>query len=117
MESTSSTTARRVGRPANPTDPESGHRSEILAWVSLNSRIRKVLEKQVAFFEKQLSVAADGASTLSVESMLDIMKGLGDLLKVGTSTVESGIQSLEKGKVVDEDDPETVVDSLQGGRG
>jgi len=112
-------TPSRVGRPAKPTDPESAHKSEILAWTAVNSRIRRLIEKQLSFFEKQLAAAESGGSTLSVESMLDVMKGLGDLLTVGSKTVESGLKSLEKGKPPggDNEDPETIMANLQGGGG
>jgi hypothetical protein len=106
-----------AGRPRNPTDPESAYKSELLAWVKLNTRARGVLEKQVTFFEKQLALADSGGSTLSVESMLDVMKGLGDLIKVGSDVVNSGLKSLEKGKspVNENEDPEAVLASLEGG--
>lgn len=115
--STSDTNPRGAGRPRNPTDPESAYKSEILAWTALNRRIRELLEKQLGFFEKQLGAADKGGSTLSVESMLDVMKGLGDLMKVGRETVESGIKALEKGKTPgkDDEDPEAIMSTLQGG--
>ena len=107
--------SRPVGRPAKPSDPELAHKSEILAWTSVNSRIRKIIEKQLGFFEKQLAAADSGGSTLSVESMLDVMKGLGEMLTVGNKTVESGIKALDKGKPNDDEDAESIVESLQGG--
>jgi|SRR5579859_1043819 len=108
---------RGAGRKPSPTDPESAYKSELLAWVKLNTRARGVLEKQVTFFEKQLGAADTGGSTLSVESMLEIMKGLGDLLKVGTDIVEKGIKALERGKPPEgnHDDPDEIMASLTGG--
>lgn len=106
---------RGAGRPRNPIDAESAHKSELLAWVKLNTRTRGVLEKQVGFFEKQLALAGDGGTTVSVESMLEIMKGLGDLLTVGNRIVESGLKALDKGKPNEDEDTESIVESLQGG--
>jgi len=106
-----------AGRPPAARDPESAHKSELLAWIKLNTRARGVLEKQVTFFEKQLAAADSGGSTLSVESMLDVMKGLGDMLTVGNRIVESGLKALEKGKPVEDENPEAIMDDLQGGRG
>lgn len=106
-----------AGRPRNLTDPESSHKSEIIAWTGVNRRIRGLIEKQLSFFEKQLAAADKGGSTLSVESMLDVMKGLGDLLTVGTKTVEQGLKALDRGKPHDDEDAESILGDLQGGRG
>lgn len=109
---------RGAGRPPAARDPESAYKNELLAWIKLNSRARGVLEKQVTFFEKMLSASDSGGSTLSVESMLDVMKGLGDLLTVGNRVIEQGLKSLEKGRPPDEDeDPDAIMGKLQGGKG
>lgn len=110
---------RGAGRPRNPTTPELAHETEILAWTKVNKRIRELIEKQLGFFEKQLGAADHGGSTLSVESMLAVMKGLGDLLGTGAKTVESGLKALEKGTKggKDDEDPESIMANLQGGSG
>ena len=112
---TDSRNPKGAGRPRGPVDAEAAHKSELIAWTKLNARTRGVLEKQVTFFEKQLSAADSGGSTLSVESMLDIMKGLGELLTVGNRIVDQGLKALEKGKPNENEDPESIVESLQGG--
>jgi hypothetical protein len=110
---------RGAGRPAKPVDPESAHKSEILAWTEVNRRIRRLIEKQLAFLEKQLESVGTGGSPVSMETMLEIMHGLGDLLGVGNKTVESGLKALEKGRPAgaDNEDPESVMANLQGGGG
>lgn len=112
---TSERNPKGAGRKPNPTDPESAHRSELLAWAKVNRRIRELIEKQLSFFECQLESADSGGSTLSVESMLEVMKGLGDLLTVGNKTLESGLKALDKGKAPEDEDAESIVESLQGG--
>ncbi len=110
-------TPNRGGRPRNPTDPESAHRAEILAWVALNSRTRKLLEKQLAYFEKKL--ADPDAVTMNMEGMLEIMSGLGTLVTTGNRVVEQGLKALDRprgGAPVD-DDPEAIMADLTGGKG
>lgn len=112
------TEAKPVGRPRNPTDAEKGYKDEVLAWVKVAKRIRGLIEKMLDFFEEQLKNVGKGGSTLSVETMLDVMEGLGKLLATSSRTIESGLAALEKGtKGPSDDDPEAIMDRLKGGLG
>lgn len=111
------TEPRPVGRPKKPSDAEEGYKQEVLAWVQVSTRIRKLIEKQLKFLESQLANSDTGGSTLSMSTMLEVMEGLGKLLVVSSKTVESGIKALERGSGGNNgnEDPDEIARMLQGG--
>ena len=110
--------ARPVGRPRNPTDAEESYKQEVLAWIKVAKRIRQLLEKMLDYLESQLKNVGQGGATVSMDTMLDVMEGLGKLMVTSTKTIESGMAALEKGtKSPNDDDPEALMESLKGGLG
>lgn len=110
--------ARPVGRPKNPSDAEAGYKQEVIAWVKVAQRIRKLIEKMLSYLESQLKNIDQGGATVTMDTMLDVMEGLGKLLVTSTKTIESGLAALEKGTgKPNDDDPEAIMDSLKGGLG
>lgn len=109
---------RPVGRPRNPTDPEAAHKAEIIAWVGVNKRIRQLLEKQLTYFESQFKTP-DAGITMSVDAVLEIMTGLGQLVTTGNRVVEQGLKALDRGSrpLGEAESEEEVMSSLIGGRG
>lgn len=111
--------AKPVGRPPNPSDPIDAHKAEILEWVKVNKRARQLIGKQLLFFEKQLENAGTGGATISMEGMLQVMAGLGQLVGTGNRVIEQGLKSLDRGgpNRGDMEDPNEIMASLEGGRG
>lgn len=110
---------RSVGRPPKADNPEEQHEQELVRWIKVSTKIRQLIEKQLGYFEGRLSASGD----MILQDQLDIMKGLGDLLKVASSTIESGLKALEEGKKSigsgNDPDGDTIefMESLAGGRG
>jgi len=113
------TGGKKVGRPAGPVDPVKLHEQEMLGWVRVGTRIRKLVETQLAFLEKKLSNADTGNTGVQLDDMLAIMQSLGTLLTVSTKTVESGLKVLERPNSgpKDETNPDRISELLEGGRG
>lgn len=123
MQSTDSpppTEAKRVGRPAGPVDPAKQHEAEMLGWVRVGTRIRKLVETQLSYLENKLSNAHTGNTSLPLADMLTVMQALGTLLTVSTKTVEAGLKALDRpGGTAskDDNDPDRIANLLEGGRG
>jgi len=110
----------KVGRPPGPVDPIKQHERELVGWVKVGARIRKLVETELDFFENKLKNAHTGNTALSIDDMLSIMQALGNLLTVSTKTVETGFKALERpgsGPTKDETDPNRIAELLEGGRG
>jgi len=65
-----------------------------MAWLLVNQRIRKLVEKQLKKFEDM--IASGGDKTL--EMQIEIMSALRDLLTSSSRVVENGLKALAQDK-------------------
>lgn len=91
-------------------DPTKSLQQEMLAWLSIASKIR-------AQVDKHLDALANAESTMSMDGRLTVLAGLKDVLGVTMKTVESGLKLLDQPKATEELDTEAVLEELKGGRG
>lgn len=76
-----------AGRPESPKTPEAQHERALLDWGKLNDRVRKLLEAELAFFERLVADQAKAAASPDVDKAnFDSHLTISDtLLKIATT--------------------------------
>jgi hypothetical protein len=107
-----------AGRPVGSTiSPERRLESEIMAWLLVNQRIRKIVERQLTAFESKLT---DQGNVMTLATHMEMMGAVRDLLGSTSKVVENGLKALNQDKAPGAkpvaDDPDEIMRSLQGGQ-